>query len=577
MTTALFGKPYTPGARSISFSSPVKTFLAWRIDEVIDVLEASNAEALAGNFVVLMICYEAAEAFDSALTTHTTCPLPLVWAGIFPEDSTPRTELQGRYSASEWTPLVSRTEYDAAVARVRELIADGDTYQVNYSFPLKSKFSGDPLAWYHDLNLAQGGQYSAFLDLGRHKVLSLSPELFFERTGDHVRTKPMKGTVRRGRWSTEDSELAAWLANSSKDKAENVMIVDLLRNDLGKVSIPGSVRVSSLFELERFETVWQMTSTVESTLRPHTSLVELLSALFPCGSITGAPKIRTMEIIRELEPFPRGIYTGAIGLIKPGGDCSFNVAIRTVVVDSETGTAVFGVGGGVTIDSTAEREYDECLVKAKFLSNPPRSFELFETFLLEDGEYFLLERHIDRLKSSANYFGFNFAEPTTKSVLYGFAKSNPEGSWKVKLTLARDGSVSTKLSQLVNDNEKVLRVCLADSAINSGDRLIFHKTTHRDFYSSQLENHPGCDDIIFFNEQGEVTESTIANVVIRLEGELVTPPISAGLLAGTYRNQLIDEGTIKERSITTADLRSADEFFLVNSVRKWMKAIVSNL
>ncbi len=257
-----------------------------------------------------------------------------------------------------------------------------------------------------ELCLAQGARYCAYLDLDRYQVLSLSPELFFERRGDRVITRPMKGTIRRGRWTEEDEELAAQLLNSSKDKAENIMIVDLLRNDLGKVSVPGSVHVSSLFAAERYETVWQMTSTVESTLRPGTSLVELMSALFPCGSITGAPKIRTMQIIRELERFPRGVYTGTIGFLKPGGDCVFNVAIRTVVIDKETGVATCGVGGGVTIDSTAAGEYAECLVKSRFLETRPVEFELFETMLIEDGEIFLRERHLERLRKSAAYFGF---------------------------------------------------------------------------------------------------------------------------------------------------------------------------
>jgi para-aminobenzoate synthetase/4-amino-4-deoxychorismate lyase len=253
------------------------------------------------------------------------------------------------------------------------------------------------------LCLAQGAQYSAYIDLGRFKVLCLSPELFFERHGDWVVTSPMKGTIHRGRWPAEDREVAEWLKQSVKDRAENVMIVDLLRNDLGKVSVPGSVRVSSLFDIERFETVWQMTSTVEATLKDGVSLVDLMSALFPCGSITGAPKIRTMQIIRELERSPRGAYTGTIGLLDPGGACVFNVAIRTVVVDGQSNQATFGVGGGVTIDSTAEREYEECLVKSRFLHTSPVEFQLIESMLLEDGEYFLLERHLERLARGAAF------------------------------------------------------------------------------------------------------------------------------------------------------------------------------
>jgi para-aminobenzoate synthetase/4-amino-4-deoxychorismate lyase len=368
------------------YAADVTIKTAHRIEDVISVLEFAEREARSGSQVAVLLSYEAAPAFDPAFVTHQLSDFPLVWVAVYKD--TPAGEELGSYSSTAWTPLVARDEYDRSLSRIRELIAAGDTYQVNYSFPLTSSFNGDAFAWYQDLFVAQGAQYSTYLDLGRYKVLCLSPELFFERRGNHVITRPMKGTVRRGRWPAEDRELAHWLANSAKDRAENVMIVDLLRNDLGKVSIPGSVRVSSLFDLERFETVWQMTSTVESTLQDGTSLVDLMRALFPCGSITGAPKIRTMQIINELERFPRGAYTGAIGLLKPGGDCVFNVAIRTVVIDSESGVATFGVGGGVTIDSTAEREYEECLVKSRFLHATPVEFQLFESIILVIGEYF---------------------------------------------------------------------------------------------------------------------------------------------------------------------------------------------
>ena len=336
-----------------------------RIEDVISVLEFAEREARSGSQVAVMLSYEAAPAFDAALVTYPPSEFPLAWAATFVNTSNAATE---RAFSNSWTARVSRDEYDRYVARIKELIAAGDTYQVNYTFPLTAAFDGDPFAWFQELCVAQSAPYSAYFDLGRYKVLCLSPELFFERRGNHVMTKPMKGTVRRGRSPDEDHELAQWLRESAKDRAENVMIVDLLRNDLGKVSIPGSVEVSSLFDLERFETVWQMTSTVEATLKDGTSLVELMTALFPCGSITGAPKIRTMQIIRELERFPRGAYTGTIGLLRPGGDCIFNVAIRTVVIDTEPGTATFGVGGGITIDSTADLEYEECLVKSLFLN-----------------------------------------------------------------------------------------------------------------------------------------------------------------------------------------------------------------
>ena len=543
---------------AILYAAAVIIRTAQRIEEVISVLEFAECEARSGSHVAVMLSYEAAPAFDPAFVTHAPSDFPLAWAAVL-DDACADEQLES-YASTEWKPLVTRDVYDASVSRVKELIAAGDTYQVNYSFPLTSVFNGDAFAWYQDLCVAQGAQYSVYLDLGRYKVLCLSPELFFERCGDRVITRPMKGTVRRGRWPAEDRELAQWLANSEKDRAENVMIVDLLRNDLGKVSVPGSVRVSSLFDLERFETVWQMTSTVESTLREGISLVDLMGALFPCGSITGAPKIRTMQIIHELERFPRGAYTGTIGLLKPGGDCVFNVAIRTVVIDTETGVATFGVGGGVTIDSTAEREYEECLVKSRFLHSKPVEFQLFESILLEDGEYFLLDDHVARLNDSAEYFGFIGTRINVD--LERIAFENPRGSFKVRVTLWKDGKVETQVTPIELLGE-LKGVELAREPVDSSDRFLYHKTTRR----------PGGDNLIFWNERGEITESSIANVVVSIDGELCTPPIECGLLPGVFRKHLLARGEIRKRVITIEEFRNAHEFFLINSVRKWMRVI----
>ena len=553
MTKFVFG--------SLGFDSLAAEIVATRIDEVLQVLEFAEGESKSGSYVAVMLSYEAAPAFDPVLEVHQASEFPLAWAAAFSTASIPGTE-STRISSNSWTPRVSREEYDAAVIRIRDLIAAGDTYQVNYSFPLTSVFKGDTYVWYRSLCVAQGAQYSAYLDLGRYKVLCLSPELFFERRGNQVTTRPMKGTVHRGRWPAEDRELAEWLRQSTKDRAENVMIVDLLRNDLGKVSVAGSVRVSSLFDIERFETVWQMTSTVESTLKDGTSLVELMSALFPCGSITGAPKIRTMQIIRELERFPRGAYTGTIGLVKPSGDCVFNVAIRTVVVDSQSNQATFGVGGGVTIDSTAEREYEECLVKSRFLHASPVEFQLIESMLLEDGEYFLLERHLERLRGSAEYFGFRFPEEEIKSALEPV--KNTSGAFKVRLVLWKDGQIKPQISR-IEKADSIKHIALAKIPVDSSDRFLYHKTTLRDYYS---------EDVIFWNERGEVTESRIANIVVPIDGQLFTPPVSAGLLPGTFRGQLLAEGKIKERVITIEELKNAKEFFLINSVRKWIPVSV---
>lgn len=576
MATAIFGsEAHVRGSWSCSFASPLRTYSAHRAEEILPLLRSAEAEASSGAWVALMLSYEAAPAFDKALQTHAPSSFPLAWAAIFDRQSANGMEYRGgAYQLSEWKSQIACAEYYEAVNHIRELIARGDTYQVNYTFPMTSTFEGDALAFYRDLCAAQGAQFCAYFDLGRYKVLSLSPELFFERAGESVITRPMKGTIGRGRWTTEDFEMRQRLADSEKDRAENVMIVDLIRNDLGKVAIPGTVNVTKLFELERFETLWQMTSTVESTLRPDTSLAGLMTALFPSGSITGAPKVRTMQLIRELEPFHRNIYTGALGFLRPGGDCLFNVAIRTLLLDSQTGKVTFGVGGGITYDSTPEREYEECLVKSSFLAFHPAPFSLLESILLDAGDYFLLKRHLARLNSSANYFGFPFVEEKVIKELQQIAAQHSSGRWKIRLLLSKNGEVETEAFRIETDYDKTLRVVLATQPVNSSDRFLFHKTTNRSLYNKELEARPDCDDVVFWNARGEITESSIANIVLSLDGQLCTPTQSSGLLAGTFREELLAAGKIRERVIHIEELRQASKLFLINSVRKWMPAVL---
>ena len=576
MIRAVYGSNHNGCLRwNLTLTSPSEVLVAHRLTDVIDLVEAAERASLRGAYVSMMLTYEAASAFEPALRIHSSSSfLPLAWAAIFPTGSTTIDISSASYATSEWKPAINRGEYERAVERILQSIADGLTYQVNYSFPLHATFTGDPFSYYFDLARAQGAQYSAFLDLGDFQILSLSPELFFERTGDRVKTKPMKGTIGRGRWTAEDQELAERLSQSTKDRAENVMIVDLLRNDLGKVSKTGSVTVSSLFELERFETLWQMTSTVESTLKDGVGLVELLSALFPCGSITGAPKISTMKIINQLEPFPRGVYTGAIGLLRPGGDCIFNVAIRTLQLDSKSNVLTFGVGGGVTIDSTAEREYKECLVKSAFLEKRALSFQLLETLLLEDGEFFLLDRHLARLTDSANFFGFEFLTEELTATLQRLAGEHNNGCWRVRLLLSRKGNFDLEVLP-ANIDSRIRRVTLAVDAVDSSNTLLFHKTTDRSAFNSSLKLLREYDEVVFFNERGEVTESMNANVVLSADDQMWTPPIGSGLLAGTFREQLLSEGVLKERVMRVEELVKAREFFLINSVQKWMRAVVS--
>ncbi|MEN3336071.1 MAG: para-aminobenzoate synthetase / 4-amino-4-deoxychorismate lyase [Blastocatellia bacterium] len=317
-----------------------------------------------------------------------------------------------------------------------------------------------------------------------------------------------------------------------------------------------------------------MTSTIESECKPGTRLLDIVQALFPCGSITGAPKLRTMEIIRELEPRPRGIYTGAIGMIRPGGDCVFNVAIRTLVLDKQTDEVSFGVGGGITFDSTAKAEYEECALKARFLTERAKPFQLVESLLLEDSAYFLLERHLGRIKASAAYYGFLWNEAAARSALDEVCRTRREGQWKVRLVCADDATLAIAAERITRDSEKEYRVAFAAEPVDGRDPALFHKTTDRQIYEKELRRRPDADDIIFWNEQGEVTESSIANVVLITAGKQWTPPRTSGLLRGVFADELLGAGELHERIIYKEELLEAQSFYLINSVRKWMKAIL---
>ncbi|MBU1693360.1 MAG: aminodeoxychorismate synthase component I [Verrucomicrobia bacterium] len=358
------------GGWDVQLSSPVEVRTAAALSDVLPLIRFAEESAHRGRWVALLLSYEAAPALDAALTTHAPGSFPLAWAAAFEEAAAADDPAPAGPSLAPWHPLIEREAYEKAFLRIREYIASGDTYQVNYTFPLRRPFADDARAWFAAQGPAQGAAWSAFVDLGRFQVLSFSPELLFEWRDGRVVCRPMKGTRARGRWFEEDEAQARALAGSRKDRAENLMITDMVRNDLGRIAQAGSVKTSRLFEIERYPTLYQMTSTIEATPRQGVTLTDMLRALFPGASVTGAPKVRTMEIIRELEPHPRGLYTGAIGLLKPGGEAVFNLPIRTVVADRQSGEALFHTGGGVTWDSTAEGEYEECLLKAAFLYEP---------------------------------------------------------------------------------------------------------------------------------------------------------------------------------------------------------------
>jgi para-aminobenzoate synthetase/4-amino-4-deoxychorismate lyase len=392
----------------LSFREPARVLEARQVEAVLPALR--EAEALVnerGLYAAGFISYEAAPAFDPSFRARPAGDdFPLLWFGLYSRPEVVAPPPPGPMLEGEWKPSVTRAEYAAAIDCIQAHIARGDTYQVNYTFRLRRAFDGDAWALFGALAQAQQAAYAAYVDLGRYAICSVSPELFFARDGRQVTARPMKGTAPRGRWSAEDRSKAAWLRGSEKNRAENVMIVDMLRNDLGRVAEVGSVRVPRLFEVERYPTVWQMTSTV--TAETGVSTADLLAALFPCASITGAPKTRTTQIIAELEGEPRRIYTGLLGYFGPEQRAQFNVAIRTVLVDRAKGQAEYGVGGGIVWDSIAADEYEECRHKARVLSDPRPHFALFETLLWspEAGGYWLLDYHLRRLERSAEYFGF---------------------------------------------------------------------------------------------------------------------------------------------------------------------------
>ncbi|HET9004491.1 MAG TPA: bifunctional anthranilate synthase component I family protein/class IV aminotransferase, partial [Gemmatimonadaceae bacterium] len=428
----------------------------------------------------------------------------------------------------------------------------------------------DPLALYQRMRDAQPSGYCAYLDLGRHCILSASPELFFHRSGDRITTRPMKGTAGRGRWLEEDDAAALALASSEKERAENVMIVDLLRNDIGRIARPGSVRVSSLFAVERHPTVLQMTSTIEAELAPRTTLRDIIAALFPCGSITGAPKVAAMQKIAALERSPRGVYCGAIGHISPDGDAIFNVAIRTAWVDRDTSTIEYGVGGGITWDSAASAEYDEIRAKSAIVTSATPSFELLETMRLTRDGYVRRERHLARLADSARYFGIPVDMHAVERALDVHARATSDFPRRVRLLVARDGTPRVEDRPLGGDATSATpqTMALATSPVSSADPFLFHKTTHRAVYDKHRAEHPDVFDVLLWNEKGELTEFTIGNVVVRLDGVDWTPPRECGLLAGTYRAELLERGEIRERRLRVEDLRRAEAVWLVNSLRE---------
>ena len=521
------------------------------------------------------ISYEAGPGFDPAIRTCPPAPWPLLWMGLYPPPQLIQLPVHPPAEAGptyEWRASVSRQQYDQAIGTVRDLISRGDTYQVNYTLRLQSAIQESPEALFSRMIRANQPKHGAYLDCGNFVVCSASPELFFRLDADRIISRPMKGTAGRGVMHDDDIDTAQRLATSEKDRAENLMIVDMVRNDLSRISRIGSVLAPRLFDLERYPTLWQMTSTVSA--ESDASVCDIMQALFPPASITGAPKVRTTEIIAELESTPRGIYTGCIGYIAPGRRAQFNVAIRTAVVDRSRGVVEYGVGGGIVWDSRSQPEYDEALLKARIVTDALPAFSLLETLLWEpeDG-YFLLDEHLRRLAESADYFGIKLEPSQVSKQLAEFSRELPRLPQRVRLLVDQNGKIHCEAFEL-KESRSPVRLGVAAEPVDPANPFLYNKTTHRGIYERARASRPDCDDVVLWNTRGEITETTIANVVVELDAGKFTPPVECGLLPGVYRDWLLKNGEIAERRINLDDLRRASRIWAVNSVRKWREAML---
>jgi para-aminobenzoate synthetase/4-amino-4-deoxychorismate lyase len=576
----------TGEASSFRLTDPAGVLEAMRPEDVIPTLIAAEGAAARGLWVAGFVTYEAAPGLDPSLVVRQRPPddpfsrLPLAWFAMFQQrqETVLPSPRDGSPPSDAWVPTVDRARYDRAIAEIREHIAAGDTYQVNHTLRLRSVVEGDERGLYRDLCYAQRGAHSAYLNAGRYRIVSASPELFFRLDGDRLTTRPMKGTAPRGRWLTEDDAERDRLTASVKDRAENAMIVDLLRNDLGRIARPGTVRWAKVFEPERFETVWQLTSTVTAELEPGTGVPDVFRALFPSGSITGAPKVRTMGIIADLEDSPRGVYCGAVGFLAPATagppQASFNVAIRTVVVDAESGTAEYGVGGGITWDSSPAGEYDETVAKARVLTARRPPFELFESTRRDPGEPIRrLEQHVERLRDSATYFGYAFDEAEVRASM-DTAGAQSDRPIKINLRLSRVGALEVSWAALDRGAPEPIRLAIDDVPVDPNDVFLFHKTTLRARYEDARARHLDADDALLVNTRGQITETSVANIAAKIDGRWWTPALEAGLLPGTERAALLMEGALSERPISIDEARTAEGLAVLSSVRGWRSAVL---
>lgn len=558
------------------FARPSHIYTTHSIADVMPILhEIQHRVDTHSCYAVGFLSYEAAPACDPAMMTYPPGDIPLLWFGIYTEPvpvTPPPCAHAHALPISSWSPPPSFAAYTKTIEHIHAHIAAGDVYQINHTYRLNAHYNGDAEPLWQFCAHERQARYGALIHTGRHIITSLSPELFFARTQCHILCRPMKGTAPRGMTLADDNARAHALASSEKERAENIMIVDMIRNDLGRIAHHGSVRVTDVCRPERYPTVWQMTSTIEA--ETHADVPDIFRALFPCASITGAPKIKAMEIIQATEPNSRGVYCGAIGMIAPEKRALFNVAIRTLVCDTHTHKAEYGVGGGIVWDSTPSNEYAECQQKAQILTTPVRHFDIFEALLWspEDG-LFLEELHTQRMRDSCVYFSFTCPPLSLGDICAPYIHDLPPVAHKIRIRIAHDGSYSVdKPEQLVPSSFNPVSVAWARTPVEINNPFLYHKTSCRDLYKNALADVPEADDVLFWNTHGHVTESSIANIVITRGGQRITPPVTDGLLPGVFREYLLRSGDITEQHITPDDVMAAEHVWLISSVRKWRVA-----
>ncbi len=573
---------------SYLFTEPKDIIAVYTFADLEQAFQKIDDALKKGDYAAGYVAYEAGFYFNPKLQhaiSDKKQRSPLLWFGIysapyvfdhlnkqsnrslpaFSEKNIPR---QKDCHASNFQLSISKPDYLNQIQAIKAHIRNGNIYQLNFTSKLEFDFKGNPAAFYRRLSEAQPVSYGAYLNCGSMQILSLSPELFFHKKGQHIQTHPMKGTAPRGRTAHEDKAMKAWLKTDEKNRAENLMIVDLLRNDLGRICLPHSIRVKKLFDVQTYPSLHQMISVIEGKLCDNLSTKQLFETLFPCGSVTGAPKIKAMELIDKFEASKRGVYTGSIGFLSPHGEAAFNVAIRTITIKSKKGR--MGVGSGIVWDSDPKSEYRECELKAHFLNRHPQHVQLIETMLWQEG-YPLLSLHLQRLMHSASVLNFECCRKEIQKLLHQEARAfQTKNAYKVRLLLNKDGSISIESSKLGNQQWSDPKVCLAKTPMHSQNPYLAHKTTCRDVYN---ELHAkalrfGFADVLFFNENGNLTEGAISNVFLKKNNQFFTPELSCGLLPGVYREKMLeDHAQCLETKLRIDDVTACDELYICNAVR----------